>query len=697
MQKSFSVLNSDRINKYGYLIPISVMEDIMWMKATEGVPMHISHDMHRLIGGMIPFALYFEPKLVRSLGLTLLPETDEESDQILNLKRYSHNKHIREDIAKNDGELFKILEGVLSKNHKYISAGTLAVFDENIVKKYFPKLVKLKEKDKAGLINIKDLEKDFTYKYHGVFIHNELPLCIYFHSYFRKSLSRHNNFHHLFLDEFMTHKNNDKVTLKIAVDWDMIGYAPDFLQTLEFEYWFGPKYDDDISKINPGLTKHMCNDFEKEYYQISSTEFYWKDNKNLKEFELEELKENNVPTLEDFFGCRYVHSIYDSNKDTFVHFDGAIRGYTSELYFDRIDKNMTEFGRRSDYKKLFRIDGALDLKDWKNLTTKYMQGNPLIYEYFDIDKPESQYEKGKVEKTLIEELVPHSIDEKDGIRLLVSYHNKNENFINQTHSVSIYDIISIDNESHLILEGNVIEIKKALQRLGRNLFIKDDILLGIIKDEYWNIPCIFHNNVNTSENIKITLLALKSVFSKMIERDLNSVISFTLSWNIEDKEVRISSYGHLRNLYKWLLGFEHIPVDRTNFKKWLEDQREYLNSNFDTHPIGKPLIKNIAQFDGVLYIKRKMISHEFEPTLIEKEDSLICQFKIPNNDSEKYSAIIDGVINPVMSYIIDKNICSKTGLDYRDSPYSKILDDDVHTIVEKISGLNFYWSDKLIY
>lgn len=694
MKKSFSILNSDRVNKYGYLIPISVMEDMIWMKATEGVPMHIGHDMHRPIGCMIPFALYFEPKLVRSIGLSLLPETDEESKQILDFKKYSSYTHIKDEKDNNKGKLLKILKDSLSENHKYLSAGTLALFDKNLVSTYFTKLLSLR--DKAGLINIKDLEKEFTYKYHGVFIHNKLPLCIYSHSYFRKSLSRHNNFHHLFLDEFMSYKSNDNVTLKIAIDWDMIGYAPDFLQTLEFEYWFGPKYDDDISKINPGLTKHICNDFEKQYYEISSTEFYWKNNKNLKEFELEELKENNAPTLEDFFGCRYIHSIYDTNKNTFVHFDGAIRGYTSELYFDRIDQNMTEFGRRSEYKKLFRIDGALELKAWKDLITKYMQGNPLIYEYFDIDKPKSQYRNDNIDKTSMEELVPYSIDKKDGIRILVSYHNKNEDFINKTHSISIYDTVSIDNISHSILEGNVIEIKKALERIGRSLYIKDDILFGSFKDEYWNIPCIFHSRINPEEDIKITLLALKSVFFKMIERKLNSVISFTLSWNMEDKEVRISSYGHIGNLYQWLLTFEGIPVDRTQFKKWLEDQREYVNSNFNVI-IDKPLVQDIAQFDGVLFIKRKMIQGEFEPTPIEKDNSLMCQFKIPDNDSKDYSEIIEGKITPVMAYIIEKSTCSKTGLDYVDSPYSKFLDDDVHTIVEKISGLNFYWSDKPIY
>lgn len=694
MKKSFSVLNSDRINKYGYLILISVMEDMMWMKATEGVPMHIGHDMHRPIGCMIPFGLYFEPSLVRHLGVALLPETDDESDEILNFKKYSHSKHIGEDIANNEGKLLKVLEDSVSGNHKFISAGTLAIFDKNIVEKQFSKLVDLK--DKAGLISIKDLEKNFTYKYHGVFIHNELPLCIYCHSYFRKSLSHFNNFHHLFLDEFMTHKNNKKVTLKIAIDWDMIGYAPDFLQTFEFEYWFGPKYNNDISKINPGLTKHMCNDFEKQYYEISSTEFFWKANENLKEFELEELRENNAPTLEDFFGCRYVHSIYDIDKKTFIHFDGAIRGYSSDLYFDRIDKNMTEFGRRSDYKKLFRIDGVLQLKDWKNLITKYMQGNPLVYEYFDIEKPESQFEKKDTAKTLIEELVPHKIDKEDGIRLLVSYHNENQDFIDETHSISIYDMVSIDDISHSIVECNVIEIKKALERLEKKLFIKEKVLIGSFKDEYWNIPCIFHSNENSEENIKTTLLALKSVFSKMIERNLNSCISFTLSWNMDDKEVRISSYGHIENLYQWLSSFESIPVERVQFKNWLEKQREFINSNFNPS-IDKPLVKDIAQFDGVLFLKRKVLEEKFEATPKEVENTLICEFRIPDNDVESYSAIVDGIIKPVMSYVIDRRTCSKTGLNYIDSPYSKFLDEDVHTIVEKISGLNFYWSDKPIY
>lgn len=689
MNKSFSVLNSDQINKYGYFFPISTMEDMMWMKATEGVPMHLGHDMHRPIGCMIPYALYFEPHLVRNIGITLTPETDEENKQILHFKRHSAYKNVKEDIDKNDGALLELLKDKVSENHKYLSAGTLAVFDKGILETIFPELVKLKDKD--GLIKIADLKQDFTYKFHGVFIHNSLPLCIFSHSYFRKSLSRQNNYHHMFLDELMSHQDNEDVTLKIALDWNIIGYAPTFLQTMEFEYWFGPKYTDDIANLRPGLTKHSCNDFEKEYYQISSTEFFWKNNNELKEFELEELREDTAPTLKDFFGCRYVHSIYDTSKSTFVHFDGAIRGYSSDLYFERIEQNMTEFGRRSDYTKLFRVDGKLDLKDWKDLITKYMQGNPLIYEYFDIDKPKSQFESKPLKKTLKQELVTQTINEGDGVRLLVSYHNKNEDFKEHSHSVSIYDVMENNGKSQSVLEYDILEIKKALDRLNKTLHIKEDTLLGVIEDGYWNIPCIFHSNDNPQEDVKMTLTAIKNIFEKIIERDLNKVISFTLSWNIEDKEVRVSCFGNIKDLQKWLLSFDEIPTNREAFKIWLDNQKKYLNTNYERQE-EKPKFQDISQFDGVIYIKRKIIEDKFEPTPSVENKQILCTIKIPNN--EHYSGVQNGSITPVLACIPKKAICSKSNLDYKVSPYSKFLDEDVHTKIVNFEGLCFYWSDK---
>lgn len=690
MHKSLFILNSDKVNKHGSYFSIGAMEDIVWEKSTQAVPMHLGHDMHRPIGCMLPFGLYFEPQLVRNIGLALIPETDEETVQILDFKKYTTYSNIKEEVEANNGALYDILKDDLSDDFKYLHSSTLAIIDKDLVNKVFKNLSTLKVKD--DLIPIKDLLKDFDYKFQGVFIHKTLPLCIYADSFFRRALSRHNCFHYNFLDKFMSYKDNEEVVLKIAIDWDLIGYAPTLLPTMEFDYWFGPKYSDEIDKIDPGLTKYVTTDFEREYYQLSSTEFYWKINEELREFELEELRESEAPTLEDFYGCRYIHSIYDTNKSTFVHFDGAIRGYDSDLYFERIDKKMTEFGRRSQYKKLFRMDGKIEIKDWKSLITNYMQSNPLIYEYFNAEKPKSELEQLIENRSLMEELVPQKIDINEGIKLLVSYNERNNNFKEYSHAVSIYDVVDFGNGNMDAIEDDVIEVKKALARLGRKLFIKDDVLYGNFKDEYWNIPCIFHSAEQPQEDISTTIQALKNIFNKLNEKKLNSVISFTIAWNMEEKEVRLSCFGHVTDLIKWMNSFVSIPSIREKFKTWLEEQRTYLNTNYDQF-VNKPSLKNICQYDGVIYIKRKIIEPKYNPKPIVKDENLICQLQI-TEDGKDYTDIAEGKIVPIMSYFNKKATCSKTGKNYFESEYSKLLDDDVHVIIENFEGLTFYWSDK---
>lgn len=693
MLKSFSVLNSDHINKYGHMIILSALEDMIWMHSTDGgVPMHFGHDMHRPVGRMIPYGLYFIPGMVRTIGITLIPENDDESKGILEYKNYFNSKTISESLDKTKDLFLPLIKDAIVDKVYFLKCNTIAVENTDIVKRLFPELLSVLDRD--GLIYIKDLKNHFTYKSQGVFIHNSRPLCIYAHNYFRRSLSRHNSLHYIFLDEMMKHDSNENVTIRLAIDWDLIGYAPDFLQTMEYEYWFGPKFNDDISKIAAGVTKHQASEFERKYYGISATEFVWKDNDELKEFEMEELRENEAPTIDDFYGCRYIHSIYDSTKSTFAHFDGAIRGYDTELYLERIGVKMTDFGRRSNYKKIFRIDGQLALQDWKSLILNYMQGNPLVYEYFDIAKPESPLEKNEPVKSLMETLVPCKLDKKDGLRMFVSYHCKNENFNNHTHAISRYDIVETAEGSHIALEYEIIEVKKALNRLGKSLYIDESTYFGTIKDKYWNIPCIFHSAENPAEDIAKTLESLRNIFMKLVERKSELIISFTISWNCEDKEVLISVAGNVEDLLSWLENNTY-PTTREELKQWIEIQREYLNSKYGSVS-DLPDLAKLCQFDGVLYFKRKVVGPEFELKPYEDEAGLNCTIKLPDNDL-KYKPIIDQEIIPTAAFIIEKSKCSKSGLPYIESQYSKFLDDDVRMIVEKISGLVFYWTDKHIY
>ena len=71
------------------------------------------------------------------------------------------------------------------------------------------------------------------------------------------------------------------------------------------------------------------------------------------------------------------------------------------------------------------------------------------------------------------------------------------------------------------------------------------------------------------------------IFERMVEKGLETIISFTISWNIEDKEIRVSSLGHVENLFNWISSFQKIPIERESFKVWLDKQRTFLNSTFE--------------------------------------------------------------------------------------------------------------------
>ncbi|MGX5683226.1 hypothetical protein ACWKWW_01595 [Chryseobacterium cucumeris] len=697
MKKSLSVLLSDQTSKYGTRFEVSAMEDLIWKHSEMGIPIHLSHDIHRPVGIMNPLGLYLESNLVRNLGICLIPETDSEETDVLSFKKYSYIKRISDRVDNNKKSLFDQVAASIVDKIQFIDAGTLAIVNKGIVKRLFPDLYASSLNDKNNLIKLKDLQKEFDYKYQGIFIHKTLPLCIYCHHYFRRSLSRYNNFHYIFLDELMSYRHNNDIEIKIALDWDMIGYGPDVLQSMEFEFWFGPKYDDDISNIDNGLTQHKTEEHERIYYGISSTEFFWKSNKELKEFELEELRESDIPTEPNMYGCRYVHSIFDTTKQIFNHFDGAIRGYNAELYFERIDQKMTDFGRRSDYKKLFRIDGKLPLSKWKSLVTNYMQDNPLIYEYFGIDKPEGELQQSDetVRTTLTQQFMPYKIEKEDGIKVLVSYHDKPNIPTNLTHCVLIYDCISYNNIDKNIIEDEIIEIKKHLKQKGKELHIDSDILYAHSTDEYLNIPCIFHSATNPQQDVKDTIEVLKLIFTKIIERNLSKKISFSLSWNIEEKNVIISCVGHIENLLPWLSSLKNIPTDREQMKDWLETLKIYLNT--ENHKVtDERLLNTICQHDGILYFKRLPVSDEFIENLNLENDNLNCILKIPD-DHEKYREIIDKELTPCISYFGVQYKCSICNGDYSFCEHSKWTDQDCSMIVEKFEHPQLYWTDKISY
>jgi hypothetical protein len=124
--------------------------------------------------------------------------------------------------------------------------------------------------------------------------------------------------------------------LRIAIDKNLIGLSETYRGVLEFDYWWGPKFNNDISSIPNEVTRYESNEEQKFFSSVLGTEFWWKTDENEKTLEIEEIREQ--PSLgidKDSYGCRYIHSIYDNDKSEFIHFDSAIRLYSDEQILQR--------------------------------------------------------------------------------------------------------------------------------------------------------------------------------------------------------------------------------------------------------------------------------------------------------------------------------------------------------------------------
>ena len=692
MNKTLAVFNSDQESRDGKRFAISALEDGIWMTAIYGVPSNLSHDVHRPVGWAYAKGLYFEPDKVLTVGYMLLASDDNDMATISAARqKFFANLQNREiapyadDFIKELGPLYQEQGG------NWFSSGMVLYGYDNIVLKAFPRLAEHIANDKDGLVNLDYLLSEFDYLTQGAFKKKGSNLGIIVHPYFRKSLSMYNNFHWIFLDELVALYKKYDITIKLHIEPNYLGYSPSFIPTHEFEYWWGPKFDDDISAIQTGLTQYGSEEFERLYYNILRTEFVWKSEENLHTLELEEVRDQPAPTLVDTYACRYVHSIFDKERKVFDHFDGAIRAYDTELMLERVEKKMTEMGRRSQYTKLFRIDGNLPLANWKSLVTNYMQGNPQIYEYFGLPKPGIQNVADEEKYLSFEKYIPYSINEGDGVRLYTSYHDMLKEQP-EDRFICFKDEITLDDGKHDAIEYFTIELKKALQRVGIELSLPKDCKLLIPEDYYANIPCIFHGDKNTQELLNGTLKGVRVLLNRLVKFRKKEVLSLTFSWHMEDKLSVVSALGHVSDLEIWFNSFEEIPVGREKYKEWLTLQATFIKKH--GRPTVTPALAKVVYDDGTLYIKRRSVRKDAKLIFPDQENFREVAVEVPNEDVVLAQLLDEKRFSVSPLLLLKKMVCEKTGLDYLESPLSVVLDDNVKQRLDECELLNFHWTDR---
>lgn len=690
MKKYSGVFLSDQLSRDGFQFTISALEDAIWQGSVSGTPTNISHDIHRTAGWSFTKGLLFTPSKALIMGCTWIPENDDDYQSISEAKSNFIANFINKQIQKYHSQFIDTLKDlyIADKGHWFYNSIVLYGY-EDIVFKAFPELFSRLDKD--GLIEIDYLLEEFEHLSQGIFKKKGSDIAIMLHPYFRKSSSIFNNFSWPFIDEFLSLNKEKNIKTKIKIDSSFLGYAPSFIPSMEFEYWWGPKYDDNISSMHMGLTTYGGDDeVERIFSNVTRTEFIWKNEDELYTFEMEEVRDEPAPTLKDTYTCRYIHSIYDNKNKNFNHFDGAIRAYDTDLMIERLDKKMTEMGRRSEYTKLFRIDGGLPLSSWKSLVTKYLQGNPQIYEYFGMPKPVDQIEsQNEPEKTALEKYIPYSINRGGGVRLYVSYNEKNTNQSVDRY-ISSFDELTLENGKHRAIEFFTVEVVKAIRRVGGQIDLPQDCIYILPEDYYCNIPTISHGSNNTQQNVNETVDGIRLLVKQLLENNSNEVFSFSLSWNIDEKEILISFVGHIEDLDVWLKSFDSIPTQRSDFKKWLTIQSIFFKENGIETPC--PVLSEVIKDDGMFYFTRRLVQKDAAMSF-PNNDFSECGFDFDEGKEDLAELLRTHQLYPAPSTQVIKMTCQKTGLDYIDSPYS-IIFNETQQVLEDCKILCFYWTDK---
>jgi hypothetical protein len=261
--------------------------------------------------------------------------------------------------------------------------------EENIV---FKICSSLKNKmDDEGLFYIKDLLDEFSFLGEpgisdvGYLKSKNTEYTIMLHQYLRSGYSIFNGFGRIVPYLFGYYQEEKLPSLKIALDLDRIMLSKDWSHYCRREYYYGPKFTNDIPANKEGQASYILG--VKDHLRTNSfqTDFYWKNKKdNSFQLEIEELQDTRYTYSPEEICCKYIHTQYNKAKSVFDHLDGSIRKYNSDNYLLRINGKLRD-GKVAKETKLFRVDGTIPFDVWKSIIASFMEYNSNIEEYFNAE------------------------------------------------------------------------------------------------------------------------------------------------------------------------------------------------------------------------------------------------------------------------------------------------------------------------
>ncbi|WP_141336764.1 hypothetical protein [Paenibacillus sp. tmac-D7] len=374
MIRLLGVINSDKVNKQNVKFTVSSLESAYRDTWNTGVPSFLNHDHEKPIAWSTIAALHFEPGMVRTANLTHVPENNVEVEIInTKIKEYYHDK-VSNFISPYRDKLLNRVKTAVTENYKFNATESASIIDKDLALRIFPEI--FETDDKNGLIDVSKLNPIAP----GIFEHS--GLLLYASPLFRRSFSRLNTLNTPFLRRFFELSTKPGLITRLALDKDMLGLPESLHEVFEFQYWWGPKFTDKLEDIPYGVTCHKSEEKHEFFTDIDRTEFWWHSQDGKQTFECEEvIQRPSLGISDSAYGCRYVHSMIDPASNEPFHLDGAIRFYTEEKILNRWDVDISNSGKDTDYNKIWRLDGSINVSEWKELISHYYRDNMLVGEY----------------------------------------------------------------------------------------------------------------------------------------------------------------------------------------------------------------------------------------------------------------------------------------------------------------------------
>lgn len=671
---------SDGLNRKNHFFPLETIIKAYEEAWKYGTPSNLNHDSTKFIGWNYITGIYIEPGKAYVTNEMRIPETDEEHDAFMKKNiDYLYKKYYIDKKEKYD-ELKVILgDNLTSKSHPALIS-CVAYEDENILFKVFPEI---KDEMHKGLIDL-DL---LTPVYPGIF--KKGKYLIFAHRYFRRNCNILNSFNDEFLQRLQDLQTSD-LKVQIALDANMIGLLGTENAELEYQYWWGPKFNEDLSSIPAGVTRHNNENYDNVFSNLSCTEFGWYVQDERQTFECEEVSDRPNIKVEDneYYGCRFVHSMLNPITNLPNHLDGAIRAYTDDQIIERLDISIDKSERDTWYTKLWRIDNDMPVSLWKELVTHYYRDNMLIGEYFSGE--DKKFTNIILEDSAIDEIIPIQkyipVDMKanDGIRIYFYYMPAIAGDMEYDIVLKSNEFLDYDGRKVRVMESETITILKLLKRYGLNIRIPATARIGQ-EDMVFNFPTFICKNVDKAKIVHQAIVDLCKIWT---DNNDNRLISYSIEVNYDNESIFFSFAGHVDDFTKIFtrIGTGFPQKDCVN--EWINIL--YNENNKFPAALQNPKVSDIMTEAGCLRFKRALVPAKYLQDIKMEDKCLTVNFI---EKKEIIEELIENKIEIAPIYIIEKTKCMKCQNDYISCDCVKFVDDTGEQI-EDFKYLGATWTNR---